>query len=95
VYSYLLYGISVWGATFETNLKRLQIFQNKIIGSGKYYDRATPYFVKNNILKICEIYELEVTKVMFRFAHYNKSVNLSRVPSIELQNYRKALSIKM
>jgi len=50
----------------------------KIIGGGKYYDRATPYFVKNNILKIREIYELEVAEVVFRLAHYNKPINLSR-----------------
>jgi len=39
VHPYLSYGIQVWRAPFETNLKRMQIFQNKtmkIIGGGKY-----------------------------------------------------------
>jgi len=44
----------------------------KINGGGKYYDRTTLHFVKNNILKIREIYELEVAKVMFRITHLKK-----------------------
>jgi len=50
----------------------------KIISGGKYYDKATPYFVKNNIIKIRDIYKLEVAKVMFRLVRCNKSINLSR-----------------
>jgi len=102
VHPYLLYGIPVWSATFETNLKHFKFSKTKhqIIGGGKYYDRATPYFVKNNILKIREIYELEVAKVMFQLTHYNKpdfqmTILIIIFLIIVLQNCRKVLSIKV
>jgi len=50
----------------------------KIIGGASIMIELLHIFVKNNILKTREIYELEVAKVMFRLAHYNKPVNLSR-----------------
>jgi len=71
VHPYLLYGIPVWEVTNATNLKRLQ-------------ERATPYFVKTNILKIKEIYEIGVAKVMFRLTRYNKLQNFNSLPKLEL-----------
>jgi len=57
-----------------TSLNRLQVLQNKLVkmlGGGKYFDHATPFFVKSNILKHSEIYQLEFAKLMFQHTHHN------------------------
>jgi len=81
VHPHLLYGISVWGGIPKSNLKRLQTIQNKaikIIGAGNYFDKATPYFVKRDVLKISEIYQLEIAKLMFRLTHYSIPFNFKQ-----------------
>jgi len=89
VHPYLLFGIPVWDVSNATNLKPLQSFQNKtikIIGGGKNSERATPCFVKTNILKIKEIYEIEVVKVMFLLTSHtiiNFKILTDSLPKLE------------
>ena len=73
IHPYLLYGITICGNTFETDLKRLKSLQNKavkVIGRGQYLDDLTAYYKQLNIWKIEDPYTLEVAKVMHKFSRY-------------------------
>ena len=53
-HSRLQYGLITWSSTFKSYLKKLSTLQNKavkIVGGGKYYDRATQFYAKLLILK--------------------------------------------
>ena len=64
---------ALWGATPNAQLSRLKTIQNKIIkiiGGGEWRERATPYYLQLDILKLDDVYKLEVGKLMF---HNNKN----------------------
>ena len=73
LYPHITYGIVLWGATPNAQLSRLKTIQNKIIkiiGGGEWRERATPYYLQLDILKLDDVYKLEVGKLMF---HNNKN----------------------
>ena len=79
IHPYLLYGITIWGNTYETHLKRLKSLQNKavkVIAGGQYLDDSTAYsyYKQLNIIKIEDLYTLEVAKLMHKFSQ-NKLPN--------------------
>ena len=54
---HLQYGLIILSSTFKTYFKTLSILQNKpfkIVGGGKYYDRATQFYAKLSILKLLD-----------------------------------------
>ena len=56
--SHLQYGLIAWSSTFKSYLKKLSTLQNKavkIIGGGKYYDRATQFYAKLRTLKLVDM----------------------------------------
>ena len=68
IHSHLLYGLVVWGSTFPTYLNRLAALQNKairVIGGCNYNDRVTPLYLKFEVLKLAELYKLEVAKLVY------------------------------
>ena len=73
--SHLQYGILCWGNTTDTNLERIQVLQNKSIKNmfkaPRYY-RLDNYYLNYRILKVRDLYELEVAK--FMHSHYNENV---------------------
>lgn len=69
-HSHLQYGIIAWSSTFKSYLYKLSILQNKavkIIGGGKYFDRATPFYSNLNILKLFDIIKLETASFVYKF----------------------------
>ena len=67
VHPHLLYGLLVWGCTFLPYLSKLQSFQNKavrIISYSKFKAPSTPQFKKLAVLKIIDLYNLELGKIM-------------------------------
>jgi len=67
---HLQYGIIIWGSTFKTYLSKLEKLQNKavkVIGGASWQDRATPYYSKLQILKICDLFQLELASFMYKF----------------------------
>ena len=73
--SHLQYGLIIWGSTFKTCLKKLTTLQNKavkIVGGGKYFDHATPYYSKLRILKLVDLLKLE--KALFVFNYRSKAL---------------------
>jgi len=64
----------IWGKTFQTYLKRLSIIQNravKIIAGGHWRESASKYYARLNILKINDLYALEMCKFMHKCARKN------------------------
>ena len=69
-HSHLKYGILAWSSTYKTFFKKLSILQNKsvkIIGGGSYYDRATPFYAKLDILKLADLVKFEKALFVFKF----------------------------
>ena len=64
------YGILACSATYKSYYYKLAILQNKavkIIGGGKWNDRATPFYAKLKILKLNDLIHFE--KAFFLFKH--------------------------
>ena len=70
VYPYLIYCITVWGSTYQTNLKRLITLQKKVIKiiSNVPFDAHTDnLFRDHQILKFNDIYLFQTAKFMFLY----------------------------
>ena len=75
IHPHLLYGLPIWGSSFPSHLKKLTVLQNKaikLIGGGLPRDRATPFYYKLNILKLSDLFKLEIGK--FVHAHFNNKL---------------------
>ena len=75
VYPYLIYAIEVWGSADETHLNRLLILQKKIVRLICFSDKrqddysfypSDPLFFKLEILKIYDIFKLNISKFIFK-----------------------------
>ena len=67
--TYLRYGIASWGSAKTTALSKLQILQNKVVCYITYSSantNVTNAYSKLDILKLDEIYFLEVGKFMYK-----------------------------
>ena len=74
VYPHILYRIILWGSTYTSHHKKLQLLQKKAVRAicSLYWRvHATPCFDRLSILKVRDVAEMEMTK----FVH--KSVHLS------------------
>lgn len=72
MYSRLCYCILVWGTTTKGNFDRICILQKKFvrfIENLKWDDHTLPYFYKNNLLKIENIY---LQRLAFKIFHDGK-----------------------
>ena len=70
VYPYLIYCVSVWGSTYQSNLSRVFILQKKIIRiiSKVSFDSHTDVlFKEHGILKFFDIYFYQIGKFMYLF----------------------------
>jgi len=66
---HLLFALSLWGTTSSSYLKPLQLLQNKTVGiicNCKRASSTTPPFHKLEILKINELCQYEIGKLMFK-----------------------------
>ena len=67
IHSQLRYGLPVWGSTYPSHLKKLMSLQNravKFIGGGHPRDSASPYISEFNILKLPDLFKLEIGKLI-------------------------------
>ena len=70
VYLYLIYCVSVWESTYQSNLSRVFILQKKIIRiiSKVSFDSHTDVlFKEHGILKFFDIYFYQIGKFMYLF----------------------------
>ena len=79
VHPHLTYGILIWGSTCKSHLEVLQLSQNKAMRAlfkQQLSGRITPVYRKAQILKINDLYKLEVVKFMHQLLS-NKSLPIS------------------
>ena len=72
VYPYLHYCIIVWGSTYKTNLRRLVSLQKRvirIISKSTFDSHSDPIFKELELLKLFDIRQIELGKLMFSFNH--------------------------
>ena len=70
--SYLHYCIIVWGSTYKTNLCRLVSLQKRvirIISKSTFDSHSDPIFKELELLKLFDIRQLQLGKLMFSFNH--------------------------
>ena len=68
VHPYLSYGIALWGGTCKSYLNKICISQKKAlrhIHRSSYNAHTNPLFSESKILKLGDLYELEVGKLMY------------------------------
>ena len=99
VYPYLIYGIVVWGHTYESTIKPLFILQKKLLRIMTFSDfnaHTNPIFLKFKILKIPELvffytalfmYDLHAGNLPSCFSSYFTQVN-------QKHNYNTRLASK-
>ena len=78
VYPYLTYGINLWGAACDTHLNKLIIMQKKLVRSiafAKYDAHTEPLFKKLGLLKLHDIYRVQISK--FTLSHINGTLPLA------------------
>ena len=72
--SYLNYGILAWGASSATNLNRLLLLQKQalcIINFTEFNAHTDPLFNKGKILKVKDIYRLQLGSLMYQLTCNN------------------------
>ena len=70
---HLLFGLPLWGNANQCNLSRLKRLRNKairIITDSKLRMSFTPQYLKLGILKLPELYTLEIAKLMQQYSHH-------------------------
>jgi len=73
VYPHIIYGITLWGNTYNVHLNKIIILQKKIvrvITNSEYNTHSEPLFKMLQILKITDIYQLQVVKFVFSYINH-------------------------
>ena len=86
-YSYIQYGISLYGGACKSSLHPLLVKQKlivKIILNEEYTAPSSPLFYKLNLLKFNEVYTFQISKLMFNQIRKGiiTSKSLSSLPSV-------------
>ena len=104
VYPFILYGIVVWGNASNTSIEPIHILQKKIVRMITNNDNfpivpgplvhTLPLFHQLNMLKIYEIYKLQVGNFVFEsinnISHSKSIINFTRASEIHAHNTRYA-----
>ena len=71
-YPHIKYGIVIWGSTYKSYLKRLEVIQNKAIyaitKTKSYKQKLAPLYHKLEILPIRQLYKIEIAKFMHKLS---------------------------
>ena len=92
VYSHLQYGITSWGFADAFYIKPLNTLHNnvlRILANCGYRTKLSPVYKAQNILKLEDIYKLEVGKLMFKIINNGKpqQYRVLFTKSREIQNH--------
>ena len=82
LHPYLLYGLPIWGSTYNTYQARLGALQNravKLIGGGNFRDSPNLFYSKLNILKLPDLFKHETAKLVCRFFHDDLPTTLTEL----------------
>ena len=92
VYPYLTYGIPIWGSTYNTHKNKLFIVQKliiRIIAGAKYNDHTNPLFHKLHLLKLDDLYQVEVAKIIYKFKQNSLPAPLCKIFTLNTQIYQR------
>ena len=79
---WILFAIGAWGGVGITTLNQLNVLHNKIIRAMTYSSfrtKITPLYMKLNLLKLDDIYSLELGKIMHKFRSGNLPDNFNHL----------------
>ena len=90
--SHLLYGLSVWASTCKKYLTKIRVLQNKAIGLSivseiSHKERVSPYYYKLQILKLDDLYQFELAKIMHQYTHNKLSVRFCNYFTYSCNSY--------
>ena len=74
IHPYLNYGCLLWGNTHTTFMHKLEVLQRKAIRTitkSNYNTTSSPLFKKTNILKLCDIYNTQISTFMYTYSKSN------------------------
>jgi hypothetical protein len=74
VYPHITYGIILWGSTYNIHVNKLYVMQKRIIRTmlrTDYNEHSHPLFHQLQLLKLQDIYEIEIAKVMYKYNNHN------------------------
>ena len=80
VHTHLHNALPLWGATYKSYLMKLKRLQNKaltIISKTKIRGKITPQYYKYEILKLEDLYNFEIAKLMYQFTHSKLPLNFN------------------
>ena len=95
IYSRIQYGIVLWGTAAKARLQEINVTLNNIVRSitrsGKYAP-VTPLYKHLNILRLDDIYRLELAKIMYQLSHHllpkTLQVSFTKISDIHERNTR-------
>lgn len=97
IYQRLQYCISCWGGVAPTNLKKLAVLQKRavrIITGSHWQTSSSPLFKNLGLLKLNEIYKLQLAKIMYRINNdtWLGNYNMLKIDQIHSYSTRAATS---
>ena len=102
VYPHLMYGITLWGAAYDIYINKLCVAQKKIIriiAGAQYNAHTDPLFKKFNILKLSDIYKLQISKYVLAFLQNKLPQALQNIfvisSTVHGHNTRHCTSLKL
>ena len=89
---YITYGILLWGGTFASYIKKLEVKQKRairVIHGASYNAHSLPLFQKSNILRIKDLYTLDCCVFMKKYLNNSLPINISRMlkPNSEFHHH--------
>ena len=109
---YIIYCLPIFAATYDTHMQPLILLQKRAIrtiSNASYRDSTNPLFIRNNILKIVDLYKHSLGCYLYKnqhliethalnhnyFTRYRNNVNVphARLRSTEQSVIRNALRI--
>ena len=82
IHSQLRYGLHIWGSTFPSYINKLKSFQNKAVktmGGGSSPESPTKFLNKFSILKLNDLFKMEVAKIVHSHFTNNLPSKLSKI----------------
>ena len=82
VQAHLSYGCLLWGNTYKTHIKQIEVLQRKAIRAitkCNYNATTSPLFKKTKILKFSDIYNTQISTFMYDYSTSNLPIPLAQI----------------
>ena len=90
IHSHLLYGLPVRASTCKTYLTKIRVLQNKaisIIFEIPHKERVSPYYYKLQKLKLDDLYQFELVKIMHQYTHNKLTIRFCNYFTYSCNSY--------